>query len=155
MTKNTSLTTTEYDFLETFRFDYEYQFDCGYDFLETFRFDYEYQFDCGYDFLETFRFDYEYQFNYEHDFLETTFRFDYEYEFAYEHDFLVYELVTLTARSSAIVVANSREDGHDIWPDNHSVLFYESLFYKNIRLKYWGWGKVKHFYLEYCPRSWN
>ena len=43
---------------QTFRFDYEYEFDCEYDFLETFRFDYEYEFDYEYDFLETFRFDY-------------------------------------------------------------------------------------------------
>ena len=41
----------EYDFLETFRFDYKYEFDYEYDFLKTFRFDYEYEFDYEYDFL--------------------------------------------------------------------------------------------------------
>ena len=44
--KRTSLTTS--DFLETFRFDYEYEFDYEYDFLETFRFDYEYEFDYNF-----------------------------------------------------------------------------------------------------------
>ena len=48
----------EYDFLETFRFDYEYEFDYEYDFLETFRFDCEYEFDYEYD-LEAFRSDYD------------------------------------------------------------------------------------------------
>ena len=38
------MTSYGYDFLETCRFDYEYEFDCEYDFLETFRFDYEYDF---------------------------------------------------------------------------------------------------------------
>ena len=76
----------EYDFLETFRFDYKYEFDGEYH-LETFKFDYKYEFDYEYDFLETFRFDYEYEFDYEYDFLKT-FRFDYEYEFDYaEYDF--------------------------------------------------------------------
>ena len=42
----------EYDFLETFRFDYEYEFDYKYDFLETFKFDCEYEFDYEYDFLD-------------------------------------------------------------------------------------------------------
>ena len=32
----------DYNFFETFRYDYEYELDCEYDFLETFRFDYEY-----------------------------------------------------------------------------------------------------------------
>ena len=47
----------KYDFLEAFRFDYEYdfsetlEFNCKYDFLETFRFDYEYEFEVKYDFL--------------------------------------------------------------------------------------------------------
>ena len=44
------------------------KFDCEYDFLETFRFHYEYEFDYEYDFLETFRFHYEYEFDYEYDF---------------------------------------------------------------------------------------
>ena len=35
----------EFDFLENFRFHYEYEFDYEFDFLETFRFD------CEYDFL--------------------------------------------------------------------------------------------------------
>ena len=108
----------EYDFLETFRFDYEYKFDYEYDLLETFRFDYEYEFDYEYDFLETFRFDYEYEFDYEYDFLET-FRFDYEYEFDYEYDFLetfrfdyeydflAFALVMLTSRSSASLAINT------------------------------------------------
>ena len=52
-------TVYEYDFLETFRFDTEYEFNYTYDFLETFRFDTEYESDYTYDFLETFRFDYE------------------------------------------------------------------------------------------------
>ena len=34
----------EYDFLEIFRSDKEYEFDYEYDFLETLRFDYEYDF---------------------------------------------------------------------------------------------------------------
>ena len=74
-----------------------------YDFLEIFRFDYEYEFDYEYDFLETFRFDYKYEFDYEYDFLET-FRFDYEYKFDYEYDFLAFELVMLTTRSSTIIL---------------------------------------------------
>ena len=75
-----SLTTGTTDFLEIFRFDYEYaEFDYGYDFLETFRFDYEYKFDYEYDFSETFRFDYGY---YGYDFLET-FKVDFGYELDY------------------------------------------------------------------------
>ena len=70
-----------YDFLEIFRFDYEYELDYEYHFLETFRFDYEYKFD--YDLLEIFRSDYEYEFDYEYDLLET-FRFDYEHKFDYK-----------------------------------------------------------------------
>ena len=46
--------------LETFRFDYEYEFVYDNDILETIRFDYEYEFDYEYDFLENFRFGYKY-----------------------------------------------------------------------------------------------
>ena len=41
MNDNTCLTTSSTS-LEALRFDYEYKFDYNYDFLETFRFDYVY-----------------------------------------------------------------------------------------------------------------
>ena len=44
------------------------RFDREYDFLETFRFDYEYECDYGNDFLEIVRFHYEYEFDFENDF---------------------------------------------------------------------------------------
>ena len=40
--------------IETYKFDYEHEFDYKYDFLKTFRFDYKYEFDCECDFSETF-----------------------------------------------------------------------------------------------------
>ena len=51
--------------------------------LETFRFDYECEFDYKYDFVETFRLDFEYEFDYEYDVLETLTldQFDYGYDF--------------------------------------------------------------------------
>ena len=74
--------------------------DYEYDFLETFGFDYEYEFSYEYDFSETFRFECEYEFDYEYDFLET-FRFDYEYTAG------AFELLMLSTKSSAILAVNA------------------------------------------------
>ena len=74
--------------------------DYEYDFLETFGFDYEYEFNYEYNFSETFRFECEYEFDYEHDFLET-FRFDYEYVAG------AFELLMLSTKSSAILAVNA------------------------------------------------